>query len=373
MMKRTRSTAGILLGGLVATAALFPADEADAQQVFRYRLSGDWSTVTDGTGPGWGLNPNNDGSPGAGLPGAADQARINWGGNTVTVSSVVPEVNRVMIGVDESGTVEVQAGGDLYSNQDILAGNNNANATGTLIVRDGGLVTADRILWAANNSADGVIQVDAGGTVEVFSHLWWGVTGTATIDIAGTVTQFGGILGMGTNNAVDPTGGTATVTILDGGILSLNNMAASGSSIQPGSVLDIQGTGEVWITGVGDPSGAIRTNYVETGKITGNGVVGTDAVDVSFDGVKVVISANELAPPVPFQATITQQGGGFELSWPSQAGMLYNVRRSETLTGDPATWTLVASDIAATAPTNTEPVMPAEASLYYIVEEFPAP
>ena len=30
-------------------------------EVFRYRLSGNWATVTDGTTEGWGLNPNNDG------------------------------------------------------------------------------------------------------------------------------------------------------------------------------------------------------------------------------------------------------------------------------------------------------------------------
>lgn len=357
----------------MAGTGLLLTDEADAQQVFRYRLSGDWSTITDGTGPGWGLNPNNDGSAGAGLPGSMDQARINWGGNTVTVSSVVPEVNRVMIGVDESGTVEVLAGGDLYSNQDVLAGNNNANATGTLIVRDGGLVTADRILWAANNNSDGVIQVDAGGKIEVFSHLWWGATGTATINIAGTIEQFGGILGLGTINAIDPSGGTATVTVEDGGLLSLNNMAASGTSIQPGSILNIEGSGEVWITGVGDPSGAIRTNYVETGKITGNGVAGTDAVTVEFDGVKVVISANEVTQPVPFQPTITSAVSGFDLAWPSQSGSTYNIRSSATLTGDPATWTLVSGGIAATPPTNTSNVTPTEPALYYVIEEVPAP
>ncbi len=217
-------------------AVLVMASQSDAATL-RYRLSGDWSVVTDGTGPGWGVNPNNSGSPGAALPGASDDARINWGGNTVTVTSVVPTVDRVQIGVDESGTVVVDNGGVLTSVRDVLAGNNNANATGTLTVKDGGQVNVGRILWAANNSSTGFINIEAGGVVNAADHLWWGVTGAATVSISGTLTQTGGILGMGTSNASTPSGGTAAVSILDGGLLALNNISSAPGlpSIQAGS------------------------------------------------------------------------------------------------------------------------------------------
>lgn len=262
----------ILVWTVAAAVALLATtvDQA-AAATFRYRLSGDWTAVTDGTTAGWGLNPNNDGTPGAGLPGAGDDARINWGGNTVTVTSAVPAVNRVQIGVDESGIVQVDNGGTLTANQDVLAGNNNPNATGTLNVNNGGVVNVGRILWAANNDSDGVINIASGGQVNVASHLWWGVTGTATVNISGTLQQTGGILGLGTLNASTPSGGTAQVNILDGGLLALNNIDGSGNSIFAGSLIDISGSGELTLPG--DFVGVLN-DYANANKIGANGVPG---------------------------------------------------------------------------------------------------
>jgi hypothetical protein len=254
---------------IVAGWAIQHADAA----TFRYRASGDWSTVTDGVGPGWGLNPNNDGSPGIGLPGATDDARINFGNNTVDVTSAVPAVSRVQIGVDEPGIVEVENGGVLTANLDVLAGNNNANATGTLIVKDGGQVDIGRIFWSANDSSNGVVDIQSGGVVNVASHLWWGVSGTADIDISGTLNQTGGILGLGTSDASTSGGGAATVDILDGGLMALWNIsgAAGLPSIQAGSSINIEGTGELTLPG--DFVGLL-TDYANANKIGGLGVPG---------------------------------------------------------------------------------------------------
>ncbi len=237
---------------------------------FRYRLSGNWTTITDGNGPGWGLNPNNDGSPGASLPGSSDDARINWGGNTVTIDSAVPTVNNVQIGVDESGTLVVDNGGEISANLDVLAGNNNPNAKGDLVVNGGGTVNVGRILWSAQSGSDGDITVNSGGQVNVASHLWLGVTGTSTIDISGTINQTGGILGLGTNDASSATGGTATVNILDGGLLALNNIsgAAGLPSIQAGSIIDITGSGELTLP---DDFVGLLGEYEAAGKLVGNG------------------------------------------------------------------------------------------------------
>lgn len=252
----------------VATVATVVADYSDAA-VLRYRQSGDWTAISDGSSPGW---ANNDGSPSGSLPGAADDARINFGNNTVTVTTAVPTVNRVQIGVDESGNVTVSDGGVLAAGQDILAGNNNSNATGTLTVNDGGVVDVGRILWAAQNDSDGAINVESGGIINVASHLWWGVTGTAEISISGTINQTGGILGLGTNDAATPTGGTATVNVLDGGLLALNNISGNGTaSIQPGSIIDISGTGRLTVPD--DRIGSIM-QYADAGLFSGYGVVG---------------------------------------------------------------------------------------------------
>jgi hypothetical protein len=279
LMKRTSSVLSTM--AVLAIAVLVIVDQATAATL-RYRLSGDWATVTDGAGPGWGPNPNNNGNPGVSLPGGSDDARINWGGNTVSVNSAVPTVNRVQIGVDESGIVEVNNGGVLTtagSNGDLLAGNNNANATGTLNVKSGGVVNVGRILWSANNSSNGNINVDGGGQVNVASHLWWGVTGSSNVNISGTVTQTGGILGLGTSDASTAGGGTATVNILDGGLLALNNIsgAAGLPSIQAGSVIDISGSGELTLPG--DFVGLLN-DYASASKIVGNG--GSSALTIDL-------------------------------------------------------------------------------------------
>ena len=270
-MKRVRVVSAMAV--LVVAVAVM-ADQASAATL-RYRGSGDWTLISaDGLGdPGW--STNNTGVPSGTLPGGSDDARINFGGNTVTVTSAVPAVSRVLIGVDENGTVEVNNGGVLTASTvsgtgDILAGNNNSNATGTLTVNNGGRVEVERILWAANENSDGVINVNTGGEIEVDLHLWWGVTGTATANISGTLTQTGGILGLGTSDAVNPSGGTATVNILDGGLLALNNISSAAGlpSIQPGSLIDITGSGQLTLPG--DFEGVLN-DYANAGKIVGDG------------------------------------------------------------------------------------------------------
>jgi hypothetical protein len=227
-----------LLSGLVISSLLAGVTQGAN---IRYRQSGDWTqTAPLNTGSGW--------QSVSAQPGLSDEARINWGGNTVTVTTTTDTVNRVAIGVDESGTVEVQSGGILNVFQDLLAGNNNVAATGTLTVNNGGLVNVGRILWAANSSSTGFININPGGVVEVESHLWWGVTGNATITIAGTLNQNGGNLGLGTSNASTASGGAATVFVNSGGFLNLNQWSST-TSIQDGSVININGTGTVTVGG----------------------------------------------------------------------------------------------------------------------------
>ncbi|MEQ8209898.1 MAG: PEP-CTERM sorting domain-containing protein [Lacipirellulaceae bacterium] len=271
---------------IVATFTV--TETSNAQDVYRFRLDGNWTDVTDGTSPGWGLNPNNGpGNPPGSLPGPGDETRVNFGNNTVTVDSDVPDVLRLRIGVDESGIVDVNNGGVLTATEDIHVGNNGFDVVATMNVNDGGEVNVGRILWVARDlvgtNSLGLLNINTGGTVNVASHLWWGVFQQGEINISGTLNQTGGILGLGTLNAVDPSLGTATVNILSGGSLNLNNIDAgevSGSprlgSIQDGSVIDIQGTGELTLPGNFE---AVIQNYVDANKIIGNGVNG--AVDIN--------------------------------------------------------------------------------------------
>ncbi len=226
----------------------FVAMTSDAA-VLRYRGSGDWSTISDGASNGW---ANNDLTPSGSVPGAADDGRVNFGGNTVTVTSSVPTVNRIQIGVDEDGNVIVADGGTLTGNS-VRVGNNNADATGTLTVQSGGTLNSNGILWVGKEGSDGNLTVEAGGQVNGGDHFWWGQgpTSTATIDIFGTVDNTGGvgILGLGTNNASTANGGTGLVTIEDGGLLALSNIAGGLDSIQAGSSITINGSGQLTVLG----------------------------------------------------------------------------------------------------------------------------
>ena len=296
------------LSNLISKLAIFTilANMADGA-VLRYRASGDWTKISEaapGDVTGWGDNPNNAGVAGIALPGASDDARINWGGNTVTVSTSVPDVDRLQIGVDENGNLDILNGGSLSSVRDVLVGNNNSNVTdANLNIRGGGELSVGGILWSSNSSATGHITVDSGGLLNVGNHLWLGVTQTSTISIAGTLTQTGGILGLGTNNASTPSGGSASVTIESGGLLALNNISANGTnSIQSGSSIDIVGTGRLTLPGNHE---SVLGNYVAANLITGNGNNG--AVTVFFDGSETVVTAI----PEPSSALLLGLAGAF--------------------------------------------------------------
>ncbi|MEI9960482.1 MAG: hypothetical protein WDM76_04910 [Limisphaerales bacterium] len=96
----------------------------------RYQQSGDWfdADLTDSIG--WQSAPN--------LPGAADTARINWGGNTVTLSGIAPNINHLQTGVDESGTLVINSGGSLTSLGWSMIGANGGTTTGALTINNGG-------------------------------------------------------------------------------------------------------------------------------------------------------------------------------------------------------------------------------------------
>jgi len=258
---------------------------------YRYRQGGDWSTLYNGAGSGWALN-NGDVAPV--LPSAADDARINFGGNTVTVTSNVGTVNRVQIGVDENGNVDVQSGGVLATSSDFFVGNNNSAVTdANLFIRNGGAVNVGNILWSSRSGGGGAsmgnIIIDAGGLLSVGNHLWLGAGAASMIDISGTLTQSGGILGLGTTNASSASGGSATVNIFNGGLLALNNISGNPGepSIQSGSVIDLSLGG--LLTVEGNRVGTLNS-YIAADKITGLGATDDSNLNVSFDGLVTTVS-----------------------------------------------------------------------------------
>lgn len=254
-------------------------------EVLRYRLSGNWTAIADGTGTGpegWGLNPNNGTPPaggfGSGLPGPNSEARVNFGGNIVTVDSEVPTFGRLLIGVDENGIVDVEDGGVLTSEEDMVVGNNGF-IEAEMNIRNGATVNVGRISWVARGPVVGdvlgFLNIDSGAELNVASHLWWGSTGDAFVNIDGTLNQTGGILGLGTSD-FNTFGGSATVNVRDGGELNLNNIFGGRdgndevilNSIQPGSSINITGSGRVTLPG---DFNDVAQAYVDADRILANG------------------------------------------------------------------------------------------------------
>ncbi len=274
--------------GLLSIAHAMVAIDVEAD-TFRYREAGPWQDVTDGATPGWQLN---DGSIAADVPGLGDEARINWAVSTVTLDYEAPEIERLLIGVDEGGVLEVNNGGKLTTTEDLVVGNNGF-VDATMDVNDGAVVDVGRILWLARGPNIGdtlaFFNLNEGGVVNVASHLWWGSTGNATAEISGTFNQTGGILGLGSQD-FNTFGGSATVNVRSGGEFNLNNIHGGGTqlSIQSGSKIDIFGSGRVTIKG--DQVGSVD-GYVDAGLITGEGISGN--VDVSLTSGSVSGDFNE--------------------------------------------------------------------------------
>ena len=87
------------------------------------------------------------------IPGTADTARFNWGNNTVTLAGQAPLLRNFQMGVDESGQLVVNAGGNLTTTgpNNSTVGNNGsapggANVVGRLTVNAGGVVTVTSAL-----------------------------------------------------------------------------------------------------------------------------------------------------------------------------------------------------------------------------------
>ena len=275
-----------LLGIMVAGQAM--------AATLRYQQSGDYFATVAVTGSyGW---PAGGGGP-DGVPGAADTIRCNYGNNLVTLSGVAPLINNFQLGVDESGRLEVDAGGLLQATGGSTVGNNNT-CTGQLIVNTGGEVDVTNWVMVGNGAnTTGILTIN-GGTMRITSHLWVGsanlAVGTIYITNGGSL-NIGGNIGLGTVNASTASGGKGSVYVGDGGLLNLSQIS-SVNSIQPNSVLDVSGSGLVTVPG---DLTAVMSAYTNALRITAYGGLGT--VGINYNNTNVgkttLFAIAPLAPP----------------------------------------------------------------------------
>jgi hypothetical protein len=265
-----------------SVAALIVASLASslANAAIRYQQSGDWSAFTpDNTSNGWQSTavPTND-----------DTGRINWGGNTVTVTDT-QTIGRLQVAVDEAGKLVIANGGNLTAVTGSVAlgvdagritvGNNGgAVPLGTLEVQSGGVIASQDLFWIGQGTT-GVTNVS--GTMNVGKHLYigWddGITGTLNINNGGVV-NVSGAFGLDNNNA----GATGLVNVNDGGILNLANVTPS--NINNDSLITLSGTGTIVIPGSND------TTDINTLIDNGYLVAAGGTLDVFFDGTDTYVT-----------------------------------------------------------------------------------
>lgn len=239
----------------------------------RYQESGDYSDTVAVTGHGWQAG---GGGPG-GLPGVADLGRLNWGNNTVTLTTT-ETIGRLQVGVDEQGNLVIANGGTLTTvagsgqTGDVTIGQgNNPAGTGTMTVEGGGTLNVANILYHGN-IANGTSEIS--GTVNVTSHLWtgWTLGAVGTININnGGVLNVSGQLGLNWRD----NGAVGYVNVKDGGVLNLSQIHPT-DSIRGSSVLDISGSGVVTIPG---DLTAVMSAYTNALKIKAYGGLGTVGID----------------------------------------------------------------------------------------------
>lgn len=279
---------------LIAASVLHSANAA----TLRYKGAGDWFSDITIDGTGW-FNPT-VGQGTAVTPGASDIVRANWGGAVIELAQETT-VGTFQLGVDEAGTFHIKSGGILHTAiGDNKIGNNGA-CTGTMIIDAGGVVnSAGWLMIAGNSTVTGVAEVS--GTLNAAGHLWMatgsGATASLTIN-AGGIVNVGGMIGLGTVNALTASGGTASVTVNDGGLLALTNLHGLGSSVFPGSMFYLNGDGKITLPG--DFTGVMNSIYIPT-YVTGNGTLG--------NAVAELVEGNTVVTAIPEPATMSLLGLG---------------------------------------------------------------
>jgi len=204
---------------------------------------------------------------------------------------------------------------------------------GTLIVTNGATLTVGSTEWSAiAYSSNAVMQVESGCSVSFGYQLWIGFNpgSQGTLIINGGTVSVASMIGLGWS------GGTGNVQV-NNGTLNLAQWNTN-QSISGASVLDVSGTGKVFITG--DYTASV-SNYVSSGKITANG---GSTVYYGYDSGTntTTVSATALAlPPPPQQSVtaITVSGGNVSLTYQTTAGHTYHIESTPSLS--PAVWTPV--------------------------------
>jgi hypothetical protein len=191
--------------------------------------------------------------------------------------------------------------------------------------------------------------------------------GISLLALSGTAEGFGSI-GTSTNNAA-----TLATTAADSLIVAAT--AANGNTVTTAnSPLAQLFSGQV--------GSAVGASGHQSGGSSGSSVTSAFSINTGTATAAVeILSASTPPSPPPFKLTITPNGTGFDFSWPSQTGKVYDLVTSTDLATPVASWTVyddgsaVHGGLAATPPTNTLMAVPGSGPrrLFAVIEKDPVP
>lgn len=257
-----------------------------------------------GEGDNW-MTPEN--WVGGNVPGALDGAFFNYAGQDATLTGVVPDIGRLVIGDNEPGGVTVDGGTLVTLPGDWSAVGYNVEDA-FLIIKNGGSVTYGQRVFLGVN--------DIGGTVDIYDGF---------IRVLNSYTHNNEFDNVFTNNPPS----TSRTTIHPGGLLDVNLLRLKGG------VMDVAGGTVI------DRSGDVLNNVEEW---VGDGRL------VAFGGDGLIMA--DFGETNPGWTTITSfpgtaftsasgANGELVLQWSANESSLYTVNKTPVL--EPEQWAPIAA------------------------------
>jgi len=217
-------------------------------------------------------------------------------GTTTIASGATLANNRTYVGYNagSNGTLNINAGGLVDTTGSAYLGNFGPTTTGPILPAATGTATVDGFgtIWAVNANqyigvygngalninASGIVQIGAGGYLGYYS----GATGTVTVGGGGSAGysrwELAGGLYVGGNNSAS--GGTGTLAVNSGGIVTAGSLTVWNGSVSPSSTASATG-GLIKIAGALTLQGGTTTSYFGW----------VDSTHIVFDDSEGVISA----------------------------------------------------------------------------------
>jgi T5SS/PEP-CTERM-associated repeat protein len=214
----------------------------------------------------------------AGIPTSAVNAIIDTVAPHATVVGVPgAQADRLSVGNSGTGTLTIQGGGTVSNNIGFIGVN--SGSTGTVTVTGAGSTWTNPFGLLVGRTGTGTLTIQNGGAVSDSSGVAaFGSSIATTVGSIGTVTVTGaGSTWTDVVHIIVGDGGTGTLTIQNGGVVSSGLSSSIGGGLGSTGTVTVTGAGSTWNTGdllAGDNGTGTLTIQNGGAVSSGNSVIG---------------------------------------------------------------------------------------------------